>query len=161
MSRGFKCYRSSIIIIICCDDRCVFNLFQVRPSWDPLRLHQRSLPRRHFLLCTDRWTWSSVRSARHPHRAPPGELLSHYSSYRYLIRNLSEQNLFKIFVMSKERTSCLYLSSSMLSCHVWWHSVRNNTCPLVRDKWLFTRTSKQSFSSYPSDKWKVTTRFYL
>ena len=40
-------------------------------------------------------------------------------------------------------------------------SVRNNACPLVRDKWLFTRTSKQSFSSYPSDKWKVTTRFYL
>ena len=32
---------------------------------------------------------------------------------------------------------------------------------LVRDKWLFTRKSKQSFSSYPSDKWKVTTRFYL
>ena len=40
-------------------------------------------------------------------------------------------------------------------------SDRNNACPLVRDKWLFTRTSKQSLSSYPSDKWKVTTRLYL
>ena len=32
---------------------------------------------------------------------------------------------------------------------------------LVRDKWLFTRTSKQSVSSYPSDKWKFTTIFYF
>ena len=32
---------------------------------------------------------------------------------------------------------------------------------LVWDKWVFTRTSKQSFSSSPSNKWKVTTRFYL
>ena len=39
-------------------------------------------------------------------------------------------------------------------------SVRNSACPLVRDKWLFTRTSKQSVSSYPSDKWKFTTIFY-
>ena len=28
---------------------------------------------------------------------------------------------------------------------------------LIRDKWLFTRTSKQSVSSYPSDKWKFST----
>ena len=39
-------------------------------------------------------------------------------------------------------------------------SVRNSACPLVRDKWLFTRTSKQSVSSYPSDKWKFTAIFY-
>ena len=32
---------------------------------------------------------------------------------------------------------------------------------LVRDKWLFKRTSKQSVSSYPSDKWKFTTIFYV
>ena len=32
---------------------------------------------------------------------------------------------------------------------------------LVRDKWLFTRTSKQSVSSYPSDKLKFTTIFYF
>ena len=40
-------------------------------------------------------------------------------------------------------------------------SVRNRACPLVRDKWLFTRTSKQSVSSYPLDKWKFTTIFYF
>ena len=40
-------------------------------------------------------------------------------------------------------------------------SVRNSACPLVRDKCLFTRTSKQSVSSYPSDKWKFTTIFYF
>ena len=40
-------------------------------------------------------------------------------------------------------------------------SVRNSACPLVRDKWLFTRTSKQSVSSYPSDKSKFTTIFYF
>ena len=39
-------------------------------------------------------------------------------------------------------------------------SVRNSACPLVRVKWLFTRTSKQSISS-SVDKWKVTTIFYL
>ena len=39
-------------------------------------------------------------------------------------------------------------------------SVRNSTCPLVRDKWLFTRTSKQSVSSYPLVKWKLTARLY-
>ena len=32
---------------------------------------------------------------------------------------------------------------------------------LIRDKWLFTRTSKQSVSSYPSDRWKFTTIFYF
>ena len=42
-----------------------------------------------------------------------------------------------------------------------YSSVRNSACPLVRDKWLFTRTSKQYVSSYPLDKWKLTTRFYL
>ena len=37
--------------------------------------------------------------------------------------------------------------------------VRNNTDPFFRDKWLFTRTSNTSFSSYPSDKWKFITTF--
>ena len=41
------------------------------------------------------------------------------------------------------------------------YSVRNSACSLVRDKWLFTGTSKQSVSSYPSDKWKFTTIFYF
>ena len=40
-------------------------------------------------------------------------------------------------------------------------SVRNSTCPLVRDKWLFARTSKQSVGSYPLAKWKITTKCRL
>ena len=58
-----------------------------------------------------------------------------------------------------ENQDCNYKRLVIIQCISY--SVRNNACPLVRDKWLFTRTSKQSFSSYPSDKWKVTTTFYL
>ena len=42
--------------------------------------------------------------------------------------------------------------------HTWYMAVFE--IALVRDKWLFTRTSKQSVSSYPSDKWKFTTIFF-
>ena len=41
-----------------------------------------------------------------------------------------------------------------ISYHVQMSSARKNTCPFVRDKWLFVQTSKTHISSYLVDKWK-------
>ena len=84
-------------------------------------------------------------------------LLECYSEcWNIVIWNLRLREAFQAYIAEDSH----HIWFTLLRVATWLISVRNSTCPLVWDKWLFTRTSKQSVSTYPLDKWKVTARLH-